>query len=256
MISMPMLKKEINEWFSTQRFLIVCVVFILLTVAQPISAKMLPTLIANSNNLPEGSVIQIPIPPVTEILGSVVRQFDIMGYFVIVLVVMNTIAGERLSGVAAMVLVKPLNRAQYFFSKALSYNLLMAICFFLALIITGYYTEVIFETSIDWGALFLGTAVFIPNLFLVVSLILFCSSFIKSPIGAGGLAFASILVLNFVPAFFGTLFKEISPRGITEASANILMSQGAEILVPLLGSLSLNAIFLICGWQIFKRQEI
>lgn len=154
------------------------------------------------SDLPKGTVIQIADPLVSDVLSGLLGQFAQLGIIVIILMVMGTIAGERSLDITAMVLVKPIGRGRYYFAKIFTYSVLVIFNTYIALVISAYYTEIIFG-EVSWSHILLGTTVYLPNLLLVIAVVIFFSSFFKSQMVVAGAAFISYIIFLSVPQYFG-----------------------------------------------------
>ncbi|WP_459965063.1 ABC transporter permease [Paenibacillus sp. JCM 10914] len=244
-----MLKKESMELSRNLKIIIAPLVMILLGLSQPIVLKLLPKLI-DSSTLPEGVVFQISEPTAQEVIASTLSKFASMAPIVVCLIVMGTIAGERMSGVVQMVLVKPISRFQYFASKAIAYALLIYLSYLLAMIIAAFYTIVLFG-DIHWTHAVVGIAAYLPNLLLVISLTLFASVFLKSSIGAAGIGLLGYYVLGFFPSSSG-----VNPHAVTSEAMNIVLHGSSQSDFSFIMISLISLIFLISGVFLFKKQEL
>jgi len=249
-----MMQKEWKEQIKTYRLLFVPVLFAILMVMQPISTKMLPELLKNSESLPPGTVIEIATPSAVEVIATVVSKTEMLFALILILITMGAVSSERLSGVAAMVLVKPVGRAKYFFAKATSYSLLAIVSFFAGMMLSAYYTEMYFG-DLDWGNIVQGSIAYFPNIVMIIALTLFGSSFIKSPVGAGGLALVLYFLLTMVPQYFEAI-KSYTPGELSANVVNILVGKSYEITEPLIGVSVIAIGFLVAGWYLLEKQEI
>ena len=251
-----MLVKETRELIKSYKMLMVPLIFIVILIMQPIMLKLLPTLLQQEGTLPPGTVITMAEPLVGDVLGSILSQFEQLGVITIVLIMMGTIVEERSSGVAAMVLVKPIGREKYYFTKLVVYTLLVIISFFVAIGVCGYYTDIIYS-GVEWGHVFKGAAVYLPNLFLVVSIVLFYSSFLKKQLAV---AVSSIVLYNalvIIPKYLGEFISSISPSAVVSSANKILSGvPDVEFLKPIIAVSILALAFILSGWIIFKKQEI
>lgn len=253
---MPMLSKELRELVSSLKILYIPIVFTLLVITQPVTMKMLPTLLKDASGLPEGTVIQIPEPTVIEVMGSLLPKFGSLGCIIIILIIMGEIAGERASGVMAMVFAKPISYAGYFTAKLLAGSLLVIVSLFAGMIISTYYTEMMFD-KVDWLAAMLGTLLYVPYVLLAVAIALSCSAFMKSQVGAGGVAFVLFLVFTTVPQYLGSFLRKVSPSRLVDEASNVVMgSSDTQIVAPLVGTLVLCAVFIAAGLMMLRRQEV
>lgn len=261
MTSHPMIRKEFNELVRTYKILIIPIVFIALMITQPITMKMLPDILANSTGLPEGAVIKIPTPSAPEVLSTAISKFSSLGTFVLILIVMGSIAGEKASGVASMVFVKPISRAKYYLAKAITYYTLTIASMLIGMGITAYYTEILFG-KLDWTHVWIGTLMYIPNLFLVVTTTLCASSFFNNAVGAGGASLVFNILIFTVPQFLGKFLDMVSPGGLSNAAMmmiqeNSTLAQAFITGLPgLAGVFTLNIVFFFMGWYFLERSEI
>ncbi|WP_139488451.1 ABC transporter permease [Brevibacillus dissolubilis] len=260
MTALPMIKKEFRELFTSYKILFIPLVFIALTITQPITMKMLPTLLENATGLPEGTVIEIPTPTAAEVLATAVSKFSTLGSFILIMIVMGSIAGERASGVASMVFVKPISRAKYYLAKAFTYYILTIVSMLIAMGVTAYYTEILFG-DLSWLHVWTGTLMYIPNLLLVVTTTLCASSYFSSAVSAGGVSLVFNIVIFTVPPFLGTFLSMVSPDALTNASMAVLrgsaLTEASVTAAPsLAGVFSLIAIFFFMGWYLLEKQEI
>jgi ABC-2 type transport system permease protein len=256
MIKLPMFNKEIKELCKTYKIIIIPLVFILLALMQPISMKLLPTLLKNASNLPAGTIIKIAAPSTNDVLKSILGQFGQMGTIVIILMLMGTIAGERSLEVTAMVLVKPIGRARYYFAKFFSYSILIICSMYIAIVFSAYYIEVLFG-KVSWSHIMLGTTVYLPNLILIIAITMFFSSFLKSQIAVGGAACGVYIILSTVPQYLGGFLKSISINELVSTASDILTgANNIEFFKPVLGVMAMSVILVLAGWLIFDKQEI
>ncbi|GMK41329.1 hypothetical protein PCCS19_43850 [Paenibacillus sp. CCS19] len=253
---MPMLSKELRELVSSLKILYIPIVFTLLTITQPITMKMLPSLLKNTSGLPEGTIIQIPEPTVIEVMGSLLPKFGSLGSIIIILIIMGEIAGERASGVMAMVFAKPISYVGYFAAKLLAGSLLVIGSLFAGMIISTYYTEIMFG-KVDWLDTLLGTLLYVPYILLAVSITLCCSASMKSQVGAGGVAFVLFLGLTMVPQYLGSFLSDVSPSHLADTASQVIMNNAdTQIVAPLVGTLVLCAVFITAGMLLLRRQEV
>lgn len=251
-----MLVKETKELFKNYKMLMVPLIFSGILLMQPIMLKLLPKLLESNNNLPAGMMINIGSIVVSDVLGSVLGQFEQLGIITIILIMMGTIVEERSSGVTAMVLVKPIGRERYYFSKLIVYSILIAVSFIIAIGICGYYTDILYG-GVEWGALLKGALVYLPNLLLIVSIVLILSSFLKKQLAVAAGAFVTYNVLVIVPKYLGEFINSISPSSVVDSANKILSGVGnVEFLKSVISVSILALVFVLAGYFIFNKQEI
>ncbi|MGL4773002.1 MAG: ABC transporter permease [Clostridium sp.] len=252
---MTMLEKEFKEIVKSYKIIWVPVAFILINIMNPILFKMLPQLTKTSTNLPAGTVIEIPEPQTNDILLGLFSSFSQLGILIIALIIMGSIAGERHQGVTSMVLVKPITRKSYFFSKFIAYSTLIIGSFILSSFVSAYYTNVLYG-GVNFLDILNGTLLYSIYLLVVISIAFFFSSFIKSQVGVAGATIATHMVLTTVPQYISHSINVISPSSLMNYCGKLLIGDSPEILGAMIFALVLLIAFLIGGFNLFKRQEV
>lgn len=213
------LHKEWQEMLRLGRWIPLWATFIFLGVMQPITFKLLPSLLS-MGNLPEGTVIQIPPPTPGEVLNGVVGQYNQLGLLALILVAMGSIAGER-HAVGEWLWSRPVVLYQYVLAKFLVLFTAALSAILLGFSLAGYYTQQLIG-AVSWSALFQGALLYGLYAAFLISLILCASAIAKTPTIAGGLALIVIITLNLVPplvwdsphfisgllALLGTIFNQ------------------------------------------------
>lgn len=249
-----MFKKEIREQWKSYKILFVPVVFIILMVTQPISMKLLPTLL--KNEMPKGAVIHIPTPNSAEIMATIFGKFESMGIILLIIITMGAIAGERDKGITSLVLSKPIKRSTFFLSKWAAYTILALGSFVIGMIVSAYYTVNLFHGNLLFGDVTISTVLYLPVIMLIISISLCFSSFIKSPMYAGFLSVATYFLIMKIPPY---LFKKGSffiPDELITKANDIIVGKSVSIEGPLITVLILNLLFVLLGNYLLTKQEI
>lgn len=110
-------RKECLELLRSYKWLWVPLIFLLLGIAQPITSYLLPDLLKVAGNLPEGAIMEIPLPRPGESLASVLSNYNTIGLLVLTLAFMSSITGERQRGITSLILAKPVSAFAYLSSK-------------------------------------------------------------------------------------------------------------------------------------------
>ncbi|WP_419886873.1 ABC transporter permease [Neobacillus niacini] len=253
---MTLFQKEIIEMWRNFKWIWVPITFILLGVSEPLTSYYLPQIIKSVGGLPEGAVFEIPTPTAGAVLASGLSQYSTIGVLVIVLGTMGIIAGERKSGVAAMILVKPVSYLSYVTSKWAGSLFLVWISLFIGYLSTWYYTGQLF----DWvpiGEFFQSFVLYGLWLTLIVTVTVFFSSALLSPGVAGFISLALALAVSIASGALSHLL-EWSPSQLT-SYAGALLTAGElpdDTLPASLVALVLILIFLLFSVFVFKRKEL
>ncbi|MFC5406893.1 ABC transporter permease [Cohnella soli] len=215
-----LLLKEWRESLRTAKWIWLPAVFLLLGLIQPITVKFMPDILSSAGSLPEGTIIQIPIPKPGEVLAKTLGQYDTIGMLAICLAFMGTISGEKRSGTAAWILVKPTSPYAYVLAKWMMHSLLVVVSFALGYGGAWYYTLLLIGEPDSVAALSSMLLYIGWLLFGVTSTIAF-SAIIRSPAGAAFTAFGFVTALQIVQA---TLKPKLDwlPSGLNAAAASRL----------------------------------
>ncbi|MEH7113531.1 ABC transporter permease [Neobacillus niacini] len=253
---LTLFQKEILEMWRNFKWIWVPITFILLGVSEPLTSYYMKDILDSLGGLPDGAVIDIPVPTAGAVLASGLSQYSTIGVLIIVLGTMGTIAGERKSGVAAMILVKPVSYFSYVTSKWAGSLLLVWISLFIGYLSTWYYTGQLF----DWvpiGEFFQSYVLYGLWLTVVLTVTIFFSASLLAPGMAGFISLALALVVSIISGALSHLL-EWSPSQLT-GYASALLAAGElpnDTLAASLLAILIIAILLWLSVVIFKKKEL
>ena len=170
-------QKELLENWRNYKWIWVPIAFIALMVVDPIVNYYLPDILDALGGLPEGAVFELPEPTVNDAIMMIFGQLGTLGILLIVLISMGTISEERKSGVAEIVLTKPVSYANYVTAKWASMLLLVLSSFLIGFIVTIYYIQLLYG-SVSFSTVaqvFLFYSIYL--MFIVTLVILFNAMF-------------------------------------------------------------------------------
>jgi ABC-2 type transport system permease protein len=220
---LTLLQKEILEMWRNFKWIWVPITFVLIGVQKPLSTYYMPQILDSLGGLPEGAVIKIPTPSAAEVLIQGLSEYTTLGVLIIVLSTMGIIAAERKSGVAAMILVKPVSYRSFVTAKWAGGLLLLWFSFFIGYLATWYYTGILF----DWipaGDFFQSYLFYGLWLTVILTITLFFSAALLSPGVAGFISLAVVMVISLVSSSLSNLL-EWSPAQLTGYANEILLSK-------------------------------
>lgn len=249
-------RKEITEMIRNYKILWIPLVFILLGVMQPISSYYMPEILDNFGGLPEGAIIEMPLPSGAEALIGVLSNYGMLGVLILVLSAMGIVSAERQNGVAGMVMSKPVPYSSYILSKWAGLVTITLLSLLIGYIASWYYTNLLID-SVAPELVFQSFAIYSVWLIFVVTLTLFFSTVMK---GSGSVAFLTILIVAAISTIT-TIMKEKlewSPATLTGHTGHLLQSGELQssFLPAFLITVALIILVLIFTIQIFKRKEI
>jgi ABC-2 type transport system permease protein len=253
---MTLLNKELLEMQRNYKLIWFPIAFILLGVSQPLSTYYMPQIIESAGGLPEGTVIEIPTPLAPEVLAMSINQFNTLGILIVVLASMGIVAGERKSGIAGLILTKPVSYTSYITSKWAGAHILLWLSLFIAYLASWYYVSILFG-SIPFTDFFLSLLIYGLWLSAVLTLIVFFSTILRSPGLAGFLTLAFTLAINLVSNMLPMRF-EWSPSLLTNYATEVLLSSTlAENTIGASITATISMIILLTiAIYLFRKKEL
>ena len=252
MIFLAMLRKELMEQWRSRRLVAVGAVLLFFGFLSPLSAKLLPDLMKNLGDT-GGIVIEIPPPTAQDALLQYVKNTSQFGVLLAVLLAMGVLAREKERGTAAMILSKPVSRANFLLGKFVALTLVFGLCLALAGLACYYYTVVLFGGTGEarFVEMNLLLALFI-EFYLAVTLL--GSTIARSQVLAGGLGLGAV----FVVAILGALPRlgDYMPTALLEWARVLMVGAGEPAWGAVAVSLGGIVICLGAALVVFERQEV
>lgn len=215
-----LLQKEWREAVRSAKLIWLPAVFLLLGLIQALTAKYLPDIIASAGNLPEGTVLQIPIPKPGEVLAETLGQFGTIGLLAVCLAFMGTISAERRSGTAAWILVKPVSQMAYVTAKWVMQSLIIGFSFILGYGAAWYYTVLLIGAP-DTSAALSSGLLYGAWLIFIGTVTLGASSLFSSPAAAAFIGLGSAAILQLLRGLFDHALSWL-PSGLNTAAVSAL----------------------------------
>ncbi|OIJ15213.1 ABC transporter permease [Anaerobacillus arseniciselenatis] len=214
-------KKEQLEMLRNFKWVWLPLVFIILGMTDPLSSYYMPRIIDAVGGMPEGTVIEMPTPQAAEVLLATVSQLNLLGVLIIVLASMGVIAAERKSGLAAMVLVKPIPIINYVTAKWLNVSLIGCVSLFVGYITGWYYTSVLFGT-VSFELFLQSYVIFAIWYTFVLTLTIFFSAIFKVAGVAGFITLTIVISLSILTNIMGD-YMIWSPAQLGDSVASLIM---------------------------------
>jgi len=233
---MVLYRKEMLEMSRNYKWIWVPLVFILLGIMQPVMFYFMPEILQSAGNLPEGTVIDIPLPSGGEVLMQTLSQYGTMGLLVLVLSMMSVVSGERNSGVIELILVKPVSYIKFITAKWVGMLTITTISFMLGYLGAWYYTMQLIG-SVPIGNVVSSLLYYLLWLFLIVSVTLLTSTIFRS---IGATAFVTLGSAALLTILTGLLSRVLawSPSRLSELAG--LSAMGSPIDAPIGGNLTIT----------------
>jgi ABC-2 type transport system permease protein len=249
-------QKELLEMWRNYKWIWVPITYILLGVSEPLTTYYMPQLIKSFGGLPNGAVFEIPPPTAAEVYIQGLSQYSTIGILVIVLSTMGIIASERKSGVAAMILVKPVSYLSFVTAKWAGGLLLLWLSFLIGSISTWYYTGILFAwiPAVDFIQSFLLYGLWLT---VVLTLTVFFSASLITPGLAGFLSLAIVIIFSIISGSLST-WLDWSPAQLTSYGNEVLLSKSVpEQIIPtsIIAFVSI-IVLLVFSVFIFRKKEL
>src|SRR5690625_1149297 len=249
-------RKEMLEMIRNYKVLLIPIVCVLLGVMEPVSAYYMPEILDTLGGLPEGTILEMPTPTGTEVLMKVLSNYGMLGVLILVLGAMGVVSAERQSGVAGMVMMKPVPYSSYIISKWAGLVTITLISLFIGYVASWYYTSLLIET-VAFERIFQSVVIYSIWLVFVVTLTLFFSTIMK---GNSSVAFVTIFVVFAISTVTSILGKymEWSPATMTEHAGQVLLSGELDVsfLLAFITTIAIIIVVLISSINIFKHKEL
>ena len=238
-----LLRKEILEQRRTWKFVAMAAILSLPAILGPTSFAI----ITRVRDEPHGFVQAV------EGLEAIAQSMTFLGTFIAIVISMGVLATERASGTAAMTLSKPVTRSAFVAAKALGLLASIAIGVIVASTI-GYVLILILFGDGGLGRFATGMVINGAALLFIAFIALFWSAMFTRQLLAGGLAFATFIVLNTLRAIPHA--DRYLPVVAPDWAASIIRAEtpdGWPAFVILCGCLVLLP---LAAWVIFRRKEL
>lgn len=196
-------KKEILEDWRNFKWIWVPLVFIVICIMDPLSTYYLPQIIDAVGGMPEGAVFEVPAVQPEQAIMMSLAELSMFGVLVIVAISMAVIAGgERKSGVAELILVKPVSYFTYISAKWAAKGLLVFTSYLIGMLASWYYVNLLYGeiTAGQFVSLFFFYLVW---LIFVISLTIFYNTVVKIPGLVLTLSVVTIMGMSAINQIFG-----------------------------------------------------
>jgi ABC-2 type transport system permease protein len=158
-------KKEFMEYTRNYKLFILLVVFVILGILSPLTAKFMPEMIKSF--MPAGMTIELPPSSSLDSWGQFFKNITQMGFIVLMIVFSGIMSKEYDKGTFVNMVTKGLGRETLILSKFTAASLLWTICCWVSFLITWGYTRFYWNDS---SSNHLIVAVLILNLFGLILL--------------------------------------------------------------------------------------
>ena len=239
----PLIRKEVLEQSRTWKFLAMAGVFTLIAI---LGASIFRTVLGVTDK-PHG------LEQAREALGNIGGTITFLGTFLVIVVSMGALAGERASGTAAMTLSKPVTRTAFVAAKLAGIALSIVGAIAISGTVTYVLVLVLFADS-GVARFALGTMVSATLLLFIASVAFFWSAMFSRPLLAGGIAFAVYVMLNILRAVPHT--ERYLPVVLIDWATSIIRADTTDQWPAFAITWGCIALLSLGAWAIFRLKEL
>jgi ABC-2 type transport system permease protein len=246
-----LLIKELAEQWQTRRLPVVAVIFVLIGLGSPVLAKYTPDIVKLAASSIE---IHVPTPTIEDAVDQLIKNLGQVGVLTAILLAMGSVAGEKASGTAAFVLVKPVSRLAFLGAKfsglALTMGTAVLLCGFAAFL----YTELLFGplSVLGFGA---ACIVMLLGLLEIAAITFLGSTLVRSPVPAAGIGVVGLVIAGLVSSLPN--IGHFTPFGLNQLASALVLQQATNAWAwPVIVNVGFVVVVLAGSWLVFRRQEI
>ncbi len=252
MIFLTALRKELFESVRRERLLIVLSVFLVFGLTSPLLAKYTPEILKLVPQT-EAIALVIPEPTLMDSVTQFVKNLNQFGFLLAILLTMGSVSQEKEKGTASMVLVKPLPRGMFLFSKFIAISLVFLVSILLAGLGANYYSNLLFTSSSLTAWLWMSFLLWLIMIVYVALTLLFSTLFRSQP-AAAGVSFVAMIIFSLL----GSLpnIGKFLPNTLTSWSLSLFTNEKTTQWPALLVSFGIIAASLFIAWLVLRKQEL
>ena len=251
---MTFFKKEISEIVKTHKIYVLPALFLFFGFLSPLTAKFMPQIMEAAAKS-SGMVIKYTQDPT--FLDSYAQLFKNISQlaFIIILIFVGAIVGEKVKGTAALILTKPVSRTKFIISKFTAAIALYTFAYILSVIACVYYTFLLFPEYYN-DKLVLSLLMLWGFSAFMISATIFISTISKSFTTAAGLGIGAYLL--FLASTAVPYVSKYTPGNIGNIGLSILQGTTPieDATAPIITAIILAVMFIFGSIAVFKRQEI
>ncbi|HEU0243675.1 MAG TPA: ABC transporter permease subunit [Candidatus Limnocylindrales bacterium] len=248
-------RKELLEAWRTRRLPIVAVLFLVVGIVSPLTAKYLPQILTAT--LGDQLPIPIPTPVAADALVQLQKNLGQLGALAAIALAMGSVSGELDRGTAALVLAQPATRGAFLAAKLVAIAVVLAVGVAAATVVAWIYTAILFEPLPIGGWVAMAVLSWL-GLLAWAALTFLASAATGSTTAAAGLGFVALVVISLaavIPALDHLLPSGLTVPAIELASTGSVTDAGAA-LTAVLGTVTLIVVSAVGAQLAFRSREL
>lgn len=248
-------RKELLEAWRTRRLQVVAVLFVVVGMISPLTARYLNEILKAS--LGDQLTVALPVPTAVEALDQLQKNLGQLGALAAIALAMGSVSGELDRGTAALVLAQPATRSAFLVAKLLAIATVLAIATGLSVVVAWIYTAVLFAPLPIGGWIAMAVLSWLA-LVTWAAITFLASTATASTTAAAGLGFVGLVavsLLSIVPAI-----DRLLPTGLALPAVQLASGTGdldaGHLATAVVGTLLLIGVSLGGAIGSFRRREL
>lgn len=245
---LTLLRKELKGQWRTYRLLIVAAVFFVFGLSTPLLLKYMHALVPA-----DGFAGILPQFTAADSASGYIDTLGQVGLIAAILVAMGSVAAERESGTAAMILAKPAGSGRFIVAKLAALAVTFGMGIAIGAVGCYIYTVILFGSPGGFNFLVANLIGWLYLLFCLSVTVMY-SCFFRSQLAAGGLALVTLVAIAGTATL--PVLKDYSPGALIALSQTWSTGGDAISWAPLAVAMALIPATIFVGWQVFRRKEL
>lgn len=247
------MRKEWIEYFRTYKLLILAVVFVLIGMMNPLTAKLTPVLLKSL--VQEGFQITMGEPTAFDSWVQFYKNVPQMGLIVMVILFSSIMTQEYGKGTLVLILTKGLSRKTVILSKFTMAAFLWTVAYSLCFGVSWAYTAYFWSGDGLNNLIYAAFCLWLYGLFLIASIILGSALFQNTSgvlLFTGGLVVVQFLC-NIIPRAEKYNPIYLATKNLQLVNGSVVIS---ETIIPVIITTLLIICFVITSISLFNKKSI
>ena len=213
-------KKELMESYRTPKAIILILIFFFCGIMSPLGARYIKEILESTGQLGD---FKLPDPTWVDAFAQFYKNNQSLAFITLLLTFMNSVAGEKKSGTAVLMLSKGLKRRSFIYAKYIAGVIVFLAAYIVNITMTAFYTNLLFD-DFSPEALFSSMAVYGLNGTFYIAIAVLASVLASRPASAAIMsigAYALAGILEIIP-----MLKRILPGKLMEISFDLVKGNG------------------------------
>jgi ABC-2 type transport system permease protein len=237
-----LLRKELLEAWRTRRLPVVAILFLVVGIISPLTARYLPEILELS--MGDQLTIPLPVPSGLDALAQLQKNLGQVGALAAIALAMGAVSGELDRGTAALVLAQPVTRGEFLAAKLAAIAVVLAVATAAAAAAAWVYTAVLFEPLPVGGWVAMAVLSWLA-LLSWAAITFLASAATGSTTAAAGLGFVALVVVSLASVVppLGSLL----PSGLSTPAVEVASGSPVDDPLALLSAVSGTILLIVAS---------